>query len=316
MYSVERIQEFVAVEQEAMQATSKTALPEDWPVGGTLQFANYSTRYRPDLEPVLKNINLKIGSREKVGVVGRTGAGKSSLALAILRALEAESGSISIDGVNIASIGLDDLRQAVTVVPQDPTLFSGTLRFNLDPFGLFSDFDLLKALQDVQLITSSATETSNISESASVSNGATGEDPAVAAGAFFRNLSSMLTDSGTNISQGQRQLVCLARAILRCSKIIILDEATASIDYSTDLKLQKVMDSIDATKITIAHRLNTIINFDKILVLDHGEVMEFDHPWKLLQDEKGLFRDICKASGNMEVLEKMAMETWQRSSSS
>lgn len=289
------------------------SLPDDWPAKGSVQFVNYSTRYRSELDPVLKNINIKIKAKEKVGVVGRTGAGKSSLALAILRALEPETGSIYIDNIDISRIGLDDLRQAVTIIPQDPILFSGTLRFNLDLFGVFSDAELLKALQDVQLITSSAAERPENPES--IRDREVEDAASHPTSTFFTNLSSTLIDSGANISQGQRQLICIARAILRKSKLIIMDEATASIDHTTDSKIHRVMDSLAMTNITIAHRLNTIINFDKLLVLHQGEVAEFDHPWMLLQRPDGMFRRMCEASGDIEGLENLAREAWQRSAS-
>lgn len=280
-----------------------------------VDFANYSTRYRSDLDPVLKHVNIHINPLEKVGIVGRTGAGKSSLALALLRVLEAENGSILIDDVDISSIALNDLRQAVTLVPQDPTLFSGTLRFNLDPFELSTDSELFTALQKVQLIGPSSVDTPEVSVPQIV--GSDGDErgnstAAVATKTFFTNLASVLVDSGANVSQGQRQLLCLARAMLRGSKIIIMDEATASIDYSTDLKIQKALDAIVATNITIAHRLQTIINFDKVLVLDHGEVKECGHPFQLLRDKKGLFRAMCEMNGNVEDLEIIAKASWEK----
>jgi ABC-type multidrug transport system fused ATPase/permease subunit len=256
---------------------------------------------------VLKNISIDIKPLERIGVVGRTGAGKSSLTLALLRVLEVQTGRILIDGIDISSVGLSDLRQAVTLVPQDPTLFSGTLRFNLDPFGLFTDVELFAALHKVQLIRGSGTArtTDNGGERTEPGMGTT-----IPNQTFFTNLSSIIVDSGSNISQGQRQLLCLARAMLRASKIVVLDEATASIDYSTDLKIQNALDTIVATNITIAHRLQTIINFDKVLVLDHGEIKEFGHPFQLLQERNGLFRAMCEANGNMGDLEKLAKETW------
>jgi len=306
----------VNVEQEPQAIASTVTLPEDWPAKGVVDFIDYSTRYRPSLDPVLKHVNVHINPLEKVGIVGRTGAGKSSLALALLRVLEAQNGSILIDGINISSIALNDLRQAVTLVPQDPTLFSGTLRFNLDPFELSTDAELFNALQRVQLIGPSNTDTPEVSGPRIVrSDGDEQGGNSTSTGAtttFFTNLASVLVDSGANMSQGQRQLLCLARAMLRGSKIIIMDEATASIDYSTDLKIQKALDAIVATNITIAHRLQTIINFDKVLVLDHGEVKQFGSPFQLLQDTKGLFRAMCETNGNLDDLERLAKNSWEK----
>jgi ABC-type multidrug transport system fused ATPase/permease subunit len=288
--------------------------PESWPDKGNVEFVKYTTRYREDLDPVLKGISLKISAREKVGIVGRTGAGKSSLALAIFRALEAEKGRIVIDGVNIGSIGLRDLRENITIVPQDPTLFMGTIRSNLDPFDQYTDEQVFGALRRVQLIgpdestTTPATPTIQVTSDSQVVRSPA---PSVMTNKnVFLDLSSPVTESGSNLSQGQRQLLCLARAMLKKPTVLVMDEATASIDYNTDSKIQETIRELTGTVITIAHRLQTIVDYDKVLVLDHGEVKQFGHPWELINDEEGQFHSMCEMSGELDVLVKAAKKKW------
>lgn len=323
MNSVERVKEYLEVEQEAQAIIPDSRPPPNWPSKGSLTFINYTTRYRPDLEPVLKNITFSVLPGEKVGIVGRTGAGKSSLALALFRGLEAEKGQIIIDDVDIGKIGLQDLREAMTIVPQDPTLFTGTIRSNLDPFGLYTDEQIFTALRRVHLIGSAASglttphSPSNLSVSDSASPVPNGADNTASAYQdnknIFLNLESPISESGSNLSQGQRQLLCLARALLKNPRILMMDEATASIDYATDAKIQETLRELkDSTIITIAHRLQTIIDYDKVLVLDHGEVVEFDHPWLLINKEGGIFRGMCQNSGNMEALLEGAKKAWEQ----
>ncbi|ETN40586.1 uncharacterized protein HMPREF1541_04863 [Cyphellophora europaea CBS 101466] len=337
MNSVERIQEYIDVEQEADARVPENAPAANWPARGSVEFIGYGTRYRSDLDQVLKNVTFKIAPGEKVGVVGRTGAGKSSLALALFRGLEAENGSILIDEVNIGLIGLQDLREAITIVPQDPTLFSGTLRNNLDPFELFTDEEIFTALRKVQLISDadelSRSATPNPSSQASTmvgdpsqrdssqqSSGTISSDLTLARAMtnskenrnIFLDLSTPVAESGSNLSQGQRQLLCLARALLKSPKVLVMDEATASIDYATDTRIQNTLRELkNHTLITIAHRLQTIIDYDKILVLDKGEVVEYADPWELLQQEGGSFRSMCETSGHFESLMELAQKSWQ-----
>lgn len=321
MNSVERIKEYLDVEQEADAIVEKHRPAENWPVAGDVEFINYTTRYREELDPVLRDVSFRIEARQKVGIVGRTGAGKSSLALAIFRALEAETGKILIDGVDIAPMGLQDLRQAITIVPQDPTLFMGTLRTNLDPFDTFTDDEIFAALRRVHLVgpdeqtatgaKSMLPSTPTITGAGQSSGAAT---PATTGGTnrnVFLDLSSPVTESGNNLSQGQRQLLCLARAMLRKPTVLVMDEATASIDYATDSKIQETIRDLTSTIITIAHRLQTIVDYDRVLVLDKGQVVEYGHPYDLIRADGGEFRGMCETSGEYETLVKAARKAWQ-----
>ncbi|KAJ8130268.1 hypothetical protein O1611_g3362 [Lasiodiplodia mahajangana] len=320
MNSVERVKEYLDVEQESAAINEKNRPPMNWPAHGGVEFIGYSTRYRKELDPVLKEITFKIHPRQKVGIVGRTGAGKSSLTLAIFRALEAETGKILIDGVDIGMIGLQDLRQAITIVPQDPTLFTGTIRSNLDPFDLYTDEEVFSALRKVHLIgtpdaplvsaqITPVEEPSSADADDQVVTGAS--TPSATNKNIFLDLSSPVAESGSNLSQGQRQLLCLARAMLKAPKVLVMDEATASIDYNTDSKIQETIRELDTTIITIAHRLATIVDYDKVLVLDHGAVVEYDHPHELLKKKTGTFRSMCEMSGDLDSLQKAAKKAWE-----
>ena len=317
MNAVERLKEYMDVEQEAAAIKPEARPPGNWPSHGAIEFINYSTRYRPDLDPVLKNVSFKVQPGERVGIVGRTGAGKSSLALALFRGLEAEEGKIVIDEVDIGQIGLQDLRESITVVPQDPTLFTGTIRSNLDPFGLFTDEEIFSTLRRVQLVSADtqAHRSRTASETTEAANGTTGHNLTLTKTFtnsrentnIFESLTSAVTESGSNLSQGQRQLLCLARALLKAPKVLLMDEATASIDYATDSKIQDTLREVkDSTIITIAHRLQTIIDYDKVLVLDKGKVVEYDAPWELITQEDGIFRSMCEMSGELDMLTEEA----------
>ncbi|OAR00271.1 hypothetical protein LLEC1_03401 [Akanthomyces lecanii] len=299
MNSMERIKEYLDVEQEADAIVEDNRPAESWPEKGSVEFINYSTRYRADLEPVLRGISLKINAKEKVGIVGRTGAGKSSLTLALFRALEADKGEILVDGVNIGAIGLRDLREKITIVPQDPTLFTGTLRSNLDPFDQYTDGQVFEALRRVHLLGEEDTSTPTTPVSALASNKN-----------IFRDLSAPVAESGSNLSQGQRQLLCLARAMLKKPKVLVMDEATASIDYNTDSKIQETIREMRGTVVTIAHRLQTIVDYDKVLVLDKGEMVEYAHPWELISNEETQFYSMCESSGDLDILKKAAKKKW------
>uniref|UniRef100_A0A8C0BW99 ABC-type glutathione-S-conjugate transporter n=1 Tax=Buteo japonicus TaxID=224669 RepID=A0A8C0BW99_9AVES len=270
--SVERVREYLRTPKEAPWTLNGKLQGQVWLTEGRIEFRNYSLRYRPNLELALKHVNLTINGQEKIGITGRTGAGKSTLAVGLLRLVEAAEGAILIDGLDIAQLGLHDLRTKITVIPQDPVLFSGSLRMNLDPLNQYTDADIWTALELTQLKN------------------------------FVADLPDQLehkcTDQGENLSTGQKQLVCLARALLRKAKILILDEATAAVDLETDLQIQSTLRTQfkDSTVLTIAHRINTVMDCDRILVLEDGRVAEFDTLEHLIA-QKGLFYRLMEESG-------------------
>ena len=270
--AVERLKEYSETEKEAPWQIQETAPPSTWPHSGRVEFRDYCLRYREDLDLVLKHINVTIEGGEKVGIVGRTGAGKSSLTLGLFRINESAEGEIIIDGVNIAKIGLHNLRFKITIIPQDPVLFSGSLRMNLDPFSQYSDEEVWMALELAHL-------------KGFVS-------------ALPDKLNHECAEGGENLSVGQRQLVCLARALLRKTKILVLDEATAAVDLETDNLIQSTIRTQfeDCTVLTIAHRLNTIMDYTRVIVLDKGEVRECGAPSELLQ-QRGIFYSMAKDAG-------------------
>ncbi|XP_068578796.1 ATP-binding cassette sub-family C member 2 [Cebidichthys violaceus] len=269
--AVERVNEYSKLENEAKWVTD-TRPPEKWPQAGRLQFDNYKVRYRPGLDLVLHGITCDIDSTEKIGIVGRTGAGKSSLTNCLFRIIEAADGHILIDDVDVSTIGLHDLRNRLTIIPQDPVLFSGTLRMNLDPFDKFSDEAIWRVL-----------ELSHLKD--------------YVAG-LPEGLQHEVAEGGENLSVGQRQLLCLARALLRKSRILILDEATAAVDLETDDLIQNTIrkEFSHCTVLTIAHRLHSIMDSSRVMVLDAGKIVEFDSPSNLLQ-KHGHFYAMAKDAG-------------------
>uniref|UniRef100_A0A8C5A2Y0 Cystic fibrosis transmembrane conductance regulator n=1 Tax=Gadus morhua TaxID=8049 RepID=A0A8C5A2Y0_GADMO len=280
MTSVERVMEYTELESEAPWETEKRP-PLDWPSQGLVTFDGVNFSYSADGPVVLRNMNATFLPREKVGVVGRTGAGKSSLVSALFRLAEPQ-GKIYVDGILTSELGLHDLRQKMSIIPQDPVLFTDTMRKNLDPFNQHSDEELWNSLQEVQL--KSVVE----------------ELPA--------KMETLLAESGSNFSVGQRQLVCLARAILRKNRILIIDEATANVDPRTDELIQRTIREKfrDCTVLTIAHRLNTIIDSDRIMVLDAGEIQAYDAPYTLLQDPEGIFYKMVQQTGQQEAEDLLA----------
>lgn len=277
--SVERVLEYAGLPSEAPEVISKNRPPISWPSQGAVSFNNYSTRYRPGLDLVLKNINIKIKAHEKVGVVGRTGAGKSSLTMALFRIIEPAEGYVSIDDLNTSQIGLLDLRRRLAIIPQDAALFEGTVRDNLDPGHVHDDTELWSVLEHARLKDYVAS--------------------------MPGKLEAQINEGGSNLSSGQRQLVSLARALLAPSNILVLDEATAAVDVETDAMLQATLRSSifrDRTIITIAHRINTILDSDRIIVLDHGTVAEFDTPAELVR-RKGVFYELVKEANLLNALD-------------
>ncbi|XP_066976379.1 ATP-binding cassette sub-family C member 4-like isoform X2 [Macrobrachium rosenbergii] len=273
MTSVERVLEYSKLEPEAPLETDESKKPRDtWPENGKIVFDDVSLQYMEDNPPVLKNLNFCIKGKEKIGIVGRTGAGKSSMITSLFRLTE-PSGIIFIDDVNVQELGLHDVRGNISIIPQDPTLFSGTMRRNLDPFDQFCDEKLWKSLEEVQL-----------------------KD---AVSDLHGGLEANMSEGGMNLSVGQRQLVCLARAILRHNKILVLDEATANVDPRTDALIQQTIRTKfeDCTVLTIAHRLHTIMDSDRVMVLEAGRIEEFDEPHILLKNGTSRFSTLVQQTG-------------------
>ncbi|QRV89229.1 ABC transporter transmembrane region [Ceratobasidium sp. AG-Ba] len=274
LVSVERVVGYINLEPEAPLEIPDADLPEGWPRNGEIEFKDYCMRYRPELPLVLKNLSMTIRSGENIGVVGRTGAGKSSLFLSLLRILEPASGTILINGVDITKIGLHDLRRAISIIPQEPQLFEGTIRENIDPTDEHDDEKIWAAIEQAHL-----------KEYVLKLPG---------------GLDSIVKEGGSSMSSGQRQLVCFARALLRNTKILILDEATSAVDLETDKAIQEIIRGPQfkgITTLTIAHRLNTVIDSDRILVLENGSVAELDTPEALLQNENSLFHALATEAG-------------------
>ncbi|XP_051464306.1 ATP-binding cassette sub-family C member 4 isoform X2 [Apus apus] len=274
MISVERVMEYTELEKEAPWETNKHPPPE-WPSQGMIAFENVNFTYSLDGPLVLRHLSVVIKPKEKVGIVGRTGAGKSSLIAALFRLAEPE-GRIWIDKYLTSELGLHDLRKKISIIPQEPVLFTGTMRKNLDPFNEYTDEELWNALEEVQL--------KEVVED------------------LPNKMETQLAESGSNFSVGQRQLVCLARAVLKKNRILIIDEATANVDPRTDEFIQKTIRDKFAhcTVLTIAHRLNTIIDSDRIMVLEAGRVKEYGEPYILLQEQDGLFYKMVQQVGKTE----------------
>jgi len=290
MNSVERVMEYAELQGEDKWLVSalhqdeqddvkempaiEDKAPVGWPPEGAIRFEDYSFTYRPELPEVLRNVSIEVKSGEKVGVCGRTGAGKSSMIMALYRMGLVSSGKIVIDGKDIATVPLDTLRAGLSIVPQEPTLFQGTIAYNLDPFGEFNTSQAWAALERVRL------------------------------GAYVRGLpdglESQVGEGGSSLSVGQRQLLCMARALLKGTKILVLDEATAAVDEETDKMIQAAVREAckGCTVVTIAHRLNTIMDYDKILVLGQGKVLEYDSPSALMSKPSEFSRMV--ASGRVK----------------
>jgi ABC-type multidrug transport system fused ATPase/permease subunit len=305
MNSFERLQEYLEVEQEAPYEIEETEPAVSWPESGRINVKDVSLRYAPELPRVIKNVSFDVEPNQKVGIVGRTGAGKSTIITALFRFLDPETGSIHIDGVDITKIGLKNLRQAITIIPQDPTLFAGTIRSNLDPFGQYSDFSMFEALRRVNLIGADELVTNENPVMASNSSDDENQNK-------FLNLDAPIAEGGGNLSQGERQLVCLARSLLKNPKVMLLDEATSSIDYKSDSMIQQTIrkEFSNSTILTIAHRLRTIIDYDKILVMDAGQVVEYDNPYVLIANKESLFYSMCENSGELDALVRLAKEAY------
>ncbi|XP_018576132.1 probable multidrug resistance-associated protein lethal(2)03659 isoform X2 [Anoplophora glabripennis] len=286
MTSVERVLQYTKLDKEGPFESLPTNKPDrNWPNSGKVVFTNVYVRYTLEDPPVLKNLNMEINQAEKVGIVGRTGAGKSTLIASLFRLAPIE-GKITIDDVDTSAIGLNDLRSNISIIPQEPVLFSSSIRYNLDPFEKVTDDMLWQALENVELKTA------------------------------IDDLNQQVSEGGSNFSAGQRQLICLARAIVRNNKILVMDEATANVDPQTDSLIQKTIRTNfeKCTVITIAHRLNTIMDSDRVLVMDAGQAVEFDHPHQLLQKPHGFFTKMVQQTGpRMEAtLRKVAKDDYEK----
>ncbi|KAF9269658.1 multidrug resistance-associated ABC transporter [Marasmius fiardii PR-910] len=311
MVALERVKEYTDLKREAPEFVEPRP-SASWPTKGEIKCEDLVIRYSPELPDVLHRLTFQIKPGEKVGILGRTGSGKSTLALSFFRFVEATEGRILVDDVDISTIGLTDLRSRFTIIPQDPTILSGTLRSTLDVFNEYEDTEIFEALRRVHLIPSAY----EIEE----------EDDEVNAN-IFRNLDSPVSEGGDNFSTGEKQLLCMARAILKRSKVLVMDEATAryvakqsflsrnlitgfSVDYSTDELISQTIrhEFADSTILTIAHRLRTVIDYDRIMLLDQGHIVEFDKPGKLLSQPSSRFYALCKATGKDEfaTLKKLA----------
>ena len=274
MISLERCLQYTRIESEApnvIRPKDEELVEKKWPNEGKIKFENYSVKYRPNTEIVLKNLNFEINGNEKIGIVGRTGSGKSTICLCLFRILEPLEGTIYIDGEDITKIGLEILRKNLTIIPQDPCLMEGSLRYNIDPFDSKNDEEIISILKKIGF---EYTETDN------------------------QILNRKIEQGGSNLSVGEKQLVCIARAIIRKTRIVVMDEATANIDMKTEEKIQKALQYVlnNSTVITVAHRIKTIIDYDRILVLDNGNVIEYDTPQNLLKNEKSLFFELYSKS--------------------
>ncbi|XP_053212745.1 ATP-binding cassette sub-family C member 4-like [Panonychus citri] len=273
MISVERVLEYDKLPLEPSWQTLKAnLLPKNWPVVGNIRFNNVFLTYPGSVKPVLKSLTFNVSGGEKIGIVGRTGAGKSSLISVLFRLTEFE-GNISIDGVDIQELGLHDLRNKISIIPQDPLLFTGTIRSNLDPLDEYTEDFIWSTLKAV-----------NLSRTIESMPG---------------GLDAIVTQGGSNLSLGQRQLLCLIRALLQRNRIMILDEATANMDHQTDSLIQETIrkEFKDCTVLTVAHRLNTIIDMDKIILLDAGQLIEYGEPYLLLKDENSHFKSLVSKTG-------------------
>ncbi|KGQ89520.1 hypothetical protein MEO_02386 [Candida albicans P94015] len=325
MNSAERLHTYAQnLPKEAPYVITENTPPPNWPHRGAIEFDNASLAYRPGLPLVLKNLNFKINPMEKIGICGRTGAGKSSIMTALYRLSELESGKIIIDDIDISTLGLKDLRSKLSIIPQDPVLFRGSIRKNLDPFNEHSDDKLWDALRRTGLIeesrldivkkqikptiehknqdTKKKNKKDNKKDNGNGDSGSGSGSGDVSSTLHKFHLDQTVEEEGSNFSLGERQLIAFARALVRDSRILILDEATSSVDYETDSKIQHtiIKEFKDCTILCIAHRLKTIINYDRILVLDKGEIKEFDTPWNLFNTENSIFQQMCHRSNITE----------------
>jgi ABC-type multidrug transport system fused ATPase/permease subunit len=286
--AVERVMEYIEIPTEPKVGLDA---PHDWPSEGRIEVENLVVSYDEALPPALKGISFTVRAKERLGIIGRTGGGKTTLAYSLFRFIEPKEGSIYVDDVDISTMKLSDLRKSIMFIPQDPFLFSGTLRSNLDLYGTRSDEQLKAALRRVHLIGMTPGDLKN---------------PRGSSSSAFEDLDMPISGGGMNLSHGQRQLICLARAILSRNKILVLDEATSAVDTATDTAIQQSirMEFSDSTVIAIAHRLSTVADFDKLLVVSEGSIAEFGTPAELMR-KNGMFWDMVCQSAERERIESL-----------
>ena len=307
MNSTERVHYYgTELEQEAPLSLPNESITPEWPAHGEIEFRDVAMRYRPGLPLVLKDFSLHVRGGERIGVVGRTGAGKSSIMSTLFRLVELSGGQISVDGVDIAKVGLADLRGRMAIIPQDPTLFKGTVRSNLDPFGKHGDHELWNALRASDLVGErdeqrQLPEADEKDQPPSPSSSSPPTPTRTTAPTDKISLDTPTTEEGLNFSLGQRQLMALARALVRHARIIICDEATSSVDMATDERIQRSMRSgfAGSTVLCIAHRLRTVLGYDRVVVMDRGGIVEVGTPWELWCGD-GVFRGMCERGGVRE----------------
>ena len=309
MNSVERLVEYADLPREAPPIIAGSRPPPGWPGKGAVEIGGLRMRYRAGTELVLDGVTVAIPPGHRVGICGRTGSGKSSLFVCMLRLVEFEGGTIVIDGVDIAALGLRDLRSRVTIIPQDPVLFEGSVRSNLDPYGEFDDASALEALHKVQL--DAMLRGAGGGGGGGGGGDGDGDEGAAAAAAVAASsvvaggvnvLDLPVNEGGSNLSVGQRQLFCVARALMRTPRVLLMDEATASVDAETDAVIQSVVraEFKASTILTVAHRINTILDSDMIMVMEEGKLVEQASPQKLLDDPSSHFSALVRGSGAKE----------------
>lgn len=318
MDSVGRVHSYSTVDTENYTGSNP---PPAWPTQGALVSRDLVVRHASHLPPVLRGVSFEVQGNERVGIVGRTGAGKSSLISALFRFLEASEGEIVIDGIDISTLKVDQLRRRLALIPQQPILFQGTIRSNLDPFHEHDDHELLAALQSCcwnqitpgfyAVSTENACRTSTETASSTETDAAEADTKHMLPENSTSVLETPVSQAGENLSQGQRQLLCLARAIITRPKILILDEATSAVDRTTDELIQRALRTVvrqnGTTLLAVAHRLSTIADFDRIIVMDAGRVVESGMPKELIQVEKGIFRGMVEQDTERDALKGLIL---------
>ncbi|KAH9476583.1 ATP-dependent bile acid permease [Psilocybe cubensis] len=311
--SVERLIEYLDVPQEPPAIIETKRAPAYWPSSSSntdlLVVENLEVKYAPELPSVINDVSFSLKAGERIGLLGRTGSGKSTLATSLMRFVEPTNGRITIDGIDISTIGVYDLRSKITFIPQDATLFSGTLRENLDPFGDHSDGECTEALRRVRMFADDTPPTQSIRPSRTPSRASSMHSEHFSTATTnidskpSISLDAQVSAGGTNFSQGQRQLIAMARALIRRSPIIIFDEATSSIDFETDSIIQATIREEFSGSLLLT-------DYDRLIILDKGKVekhiVEFDTPWNLIQKEDGVFRSMCMKTGTFSELEDAA----------